>query len=296
VLRPFELHEPATVADAAALMGQLGDEAKLYAGGTELLLAMKQGLLRYSHLINIKRLGIDAISFDQAHGCLRLGATATHRAVERSEMVARQYPMLASMERHVANVRVRAVGTVGGNLSFAEPHSDVATVLLLYNATVTAGGVLGSRVLRVDDFLVDAYTTALAHDEVLLHIDVPALPRGAGAEYRKFAFFERPSAGAGAVLIPTADGTAVAEARVAIGCVGPVPRRIPEAETALAGVPLRGSAFDRSLAEAVDAARRASDPVADLYGGADYKRHLVGVLTERALTAARDHVAAGGRG
>ena len=300
MLQPFQLHEPTTVAEASGLLRRLGDEARIYAGGTELLLAMKQGLLRYGHLVNIKPIGLDGIAFDGAApseaGRLRLGATATHRAVERSDVIGRRYPMLAAMERHLANVRVRAVGTVGGNLSFAEPHSDLATVLLLYNATVTIGSAAGRRTIGVADLLLDAYTTALAADELLLEIDVPALPAGAGAAYRKFAFFERPSVGVGAVLIPSAGGAGVGEARVAVGCVGPVPRRVEDAERVLDGVPLRDSAFERAAAEAAAAVRRACDPVDDLYGSADYKRHLAGVFTERTLAEAREHVLAGGRG
>ena len=112
MLQPFQLHEPTTVPEASGLLARLGDEGRIYAGGTELLLAMKQGLLRYRHLVNIKRLGLETVAFDEEAGRLRLGATATHRAVERSAVVGRHYPMLASMERHLANVRVRAVGTV----------------------------------------------------------------------------------------------------------------------------------------------------------------------------------------
>ena len=295
MLQPFQLHVPTTVVEASGILGQLGDEGRIYAGGTELLLAMKQGLLRYRHLVNIKRIGLDGIAFDEAAGRLRLGATATHRAVERSDVVGRRYPMLATMERHLANVRVRAVGTLGGNLSFAEPHSDLATVLLLYNATVTIGAASGRRTIALADLLLDAYTTALAPDELLLEIDVPALPAGAGADYRKFAFFERPSVGVGAVLTPSTDG-GVREARVAVGCVGPVPRRVADAEEVLAGVPLRSAAFERAVGQAADAVRRACDPVDDLYGSAGYKRHLAGVFTARALAASREHVLAGGRG
>jgi carbon-monoxide dehydrogenase medium subunit len=296
VLQPFQLHEPETPAEASAVLGRLGDDARVYAGGTELLLAMKQGLLRYGHLVNIKRMGLDRLAFDEAAGRLHLGATVTHRAVEHSAIVGRRYPMLAEMERHLANVRVRAVGTVGGNVSFAEPHSDLATVLLLYGAAAQIAGASARRTVTVADLLVDAYTTSLAQDEVLLGVDVPALPRGAGADYRKFAFFERPSVGVGAVLVPSADGRTVAEARVAVGCVVPAPRRVPEAEAALTGAPLRNGAFERAAAQAAEAVRRASDPADDLYGSADYKRHLAGVFAGRALEAARERVIGGGWG
>ena len=293
MLQPFQLHEPATVDEASAILRRFGEEARIYAGGTELLLAMKQGMLRYSHLVNIKRIPLNGIAFDETAQRVRLGATATHRAVERSDVIGRRFPTLAAMERHLANVRVRAVGTIGGNLCFAEPHSDLATVLLLHNATATIDGGSGRRTVPIADLVVDAYTTSLAADELLVDIEVPALPAGAGAAYRKFAFFERPSVGVGAVLVPSARGGTVAEARVAVGCVGPTPRRVPEAERALADAPLRDPAFDHAVAEAAEAVRRASVPVDDLYGSAGYKRHLAGVFAERALTAARNEVSSG---
>jgi carbon-monoxide dehydrogenase medium subunit len=292
VLQPFRLHEPATVSEASSLLAALGDDARAYAGGTELLLAMKQGLLRYGHLVNIKPLALNGIAFDDAACRLHIGATTTHRAVERSDVVAARAPLLASMERQLANVRVRAVGTVGGNLCFAEPHSDLATVLLLHDATVTLGGVRGRRVVGLAEFLVDAYTTCLAADELLLEIEVPALPAGTGAAYQKAAFFERPSVGVGAAIVPTPERAAVAEARLAVGCVNPTPGRAADAERALAGVPLRGTAFDAAVRDAVEAVRRACDPADDLYGSAEYKRHLAAVLAARTLTAARDRALA----
>jgi carbon-monoxide dehydrogenase medium subunit len=296
VLQPFQLHEPATVSEASGILDRLGEEARVYAGGTELLLAMKQGLLRYAHLVNIKPIGLSGIAFDEGAGRLRIGATTTHRAVERSEIVGRRFPMLAAMEQHLANVRVRAVGTVGGNLSFAEPHSDLATVLLLYNATLKIGGASGQRTVGIANLLVDAYTTCLKPDEILLEIEVPVLPAGAGAAYRKFAFFERPSVGVGAALLATPDRRGVAEARIAVGCVGPTPFRVAEAEAALTGIPLGGRAFEQARQAAVDAVTRACDPVDDLYGSGEYKRHLATVFAERTVTAARDRILAGGQG
>jgi carbon-monoxide dehydrogenase medium subunit len=296
VLQPFRLHEPTTVREASSILGSLGEEACAYAGGTELLLAMKMGLLRYPHLVNIKPIGLSGISFDEAAGRLRIGATTTHRAVERSEIVGMRFPTLASMEQHLANVRVRAVGTVGGNLCFAEPHSDLATVLLLYNATVKIGGTSGERTVGIADLFVDAYTTCLRSGELLLEVGVPQLPGGAAAAYRKLAFFERPSVGVGAALLATPDRDAVAEARIAVGCVGPTPARVAEAEAALARAPLSGRAFEVALRAAVDAVSRAFDPVDDMYGSGEYKRHLAGVLARRTVTAARDRILEGGEG
>jgi len=296
VLRPFRLHEPTTATEASGILATLGEEAHAYAGGTELLLAMKQGVLRFAHLVDIKPLGLSGIRFDEAARCLRIGATTTHRAVERSEIVARRFPLLVSMEQSLANVRVRAVGTVGGNLGFAEPHSDLATVLLLYNASVRIGGTSGQRTVGIADLFVDAYTTCLRQDELLLEIEVPELPAGGAADYRKFAFFERPSVGVGAVVVAAPDRTTVAEARIAVGCVGPKPERVAEAEAALAGVPMTGQRFSEAVRAAAHAVMHACAPADDLYGSATYKRHLAGVFVERTLAAACARIGAGGNG
>jgi aerobic carbon-monoxide dehydrogenase medium subunit len=294
VLQPFQLYEPTTVREASTILDGLGDDGRIYAGGTELLLAMKQGLLRYGHLVNIKPIGLSGITFDPAASRLRIGATATHRAVERSAIVGTHAPLLVAMEHHLANVRVRAVGTVGGNLCFAEPHSDLAAVLLVYDAALRIGGGSGERTIGIAELFVDAYTTCLRPDELLLGIDVPPLPPASGAAYHKAAFFERPSAGVGAAILAAPDRTTVTHARIAVGCVDAVARRIPEAEAALAGVPLTGRAFDAAVHAAMNETTRACHPVEDLYGSPEYKRHLVGVLTGRSLRAARDQAMAGG--
>ena len=133
MLRPFTLHEPTTVEEATSLLADLGGAARPYAGGTELLLAMKAGVLAYDHLVNVKTVaGLDGIALDG--GVLRVGSAVTHRELEASPVLGERFALLAGVERRVANVRVRNVGTLGGNLCFAEPHSDPGTALLLYDA------------------------------------------------------------------------------------------------------------------------------------------------------------------
>jgi carbon-monoxide dehydrogenase medium subunit len=135
MLQPFALDEPASVSEASALLAHYGETARLYAGGTALLLAMKEGLLHYDRLVNMKQIpGLATITL--ADGTLYLGALATHRMLERSPLVRTHFPALARLEANVANVRVREVGTLGGNLCFAEPHADPGTLLLVYNANV----------------------------------------------------------------------------------------------------------------------------------------------------------------
>ncbi len=134
-LSRFEIHQPATIAEASQMLGHYGDEAAIYAGGTELLLAMRHRALSYSHLIDLKVIpGLNAI--EARDGVIEIGAACTHRTLERSTLLREKQPVFAELESQVANIRVRATGTLGGNLCFAEPHSDPATMLLVLGATV----------------------------------------------------------------------------------------------------------------------------------------------------------------
>src|SRR5262249_27239362 len=135
VLGEFELIEPTSVAEASEVLGRHGDSARIYAGGTELILAMKEGLIRYDYLVNVKTIpALTGLSL-AGDGTLTIGAATPHRAVERDRLVQARFPVIARMEGDVANVRVREVGTVGGNLCFAEPHADPGTLLQVFDAT-----------------------------------------------------------------------------------------------------------------------------------------------------------------
>src|SRR5439155_8160590 len=140
LLRRFEIHQPSTVAEAAQMRAHFGEQASLYAVGTELLLAMKHDVLRYKHLIDVKVIPeLDAIELRDGM-MIRIGAAATHRSIERSALLRSRLPVFTDMESLVANVRVRNTGTLGGNLCFAEPHSDPATLLLVLGASVAVEG------------------------------------------------------------------------------------------------------------------------------------------------------------
>src|SRR3989475_9297198 len=175
-LRKFAIHQPKNVAEASEMLAQFGEKGRLYAGGTELLLAMKHDLLRYEHLVDVKTIsGLDKI--EAKNGSLLIGGAVTHRAIEQSKIVKERLPFLAEMETNVANVRVRATGTLGGNLCFAEPHSDPATLLLVLGASVAAEGPQGRREIPMDDFFTGAYETCLGRNEVLTSIQIPLSTR-----------------------------------------------------------------------------------------------------------------------
>jgi len=280
MLGPLVIHQPHTVAEAAALRAQLGDEAAIYAGGSELLLVMKEGLGRWRHLIDIKAIPAlqDLTGVDDR---LVIGAAVTHRTLERSPLLRARFPVLAEMQAQVANVRVRNVGTLGGNLCFAEPHSDPPTALLVHEARVMLQGPREARTLPVSEFITGSYETALAADEVMARIEVPAPPAGAVGAYLKFGFHERPTVGVAILLVPR--GNSVSAARVAVGCLGPVAMRLPALETTLAGTSL--AALEAGI-DARDGGLADVDVVSDLHGGADYKREVAAVLVARALATA----------
>ncbi len=279
---PFELHRAGSVAEATALIGEHGDDGVIYGGGTELLLLMKLGFAAYGHLVDIKPIA-ELAGIDVADGVLRIGATATHRAIERSPLVAAGWPQLARMERVVANVRVRSTGTLGGNLAFADPHSDPAAFLLAADARLVLGRGDERRRLPFSSFVLGPYTTALEPGELVVAIEVPPLPPGSGMAHLRFAFHERPAVTV-SCLVRVVDRT-MAEARIAVGSVGLAPVRVPVGEALLAGLDA-GGPDPVVLAAAGQAAAEASDPVTDSNGSADYKRHLVGVLVGRGVQAA----------
>ena len=291
LIRPFRMHEPETVADAVSLLGQHGLDAALYAGGTELLLAMKEGLLRYGHLVNLKTVpGSDRLEYDPSAGELHIGPAVTHRALEFSPEVATRFPLIAQAESKVANVRVRNVGTLCGNLCFAEPHSDPAAFLLLYDSRAEVQGAGGSRTIPLDELVLGPYETCLEDGEMLTSITVPQFGPDVKAAYQKFGYHQRPTLGLG-VAVKLENGI-VAEARIAVGSVGPKAVRAPEAEELLLGKDSgellgTGSPSGASvLDEAGRLAAQAAQPMDDLHGAIDYKEHLVRVFLERVFAEA----------
>lgn len=281
----FDYLEPASVAEACELLRRYGSEARVYAGGAYLSILMKQGLLRPKALVNVKRIAaLRKIRYEPGVGLL-LGAAVTHRELETSALVREKMPLLAEMEREVANVRVRHVATLGGNLASGEPLTDLAQVLLALDARLEIAGPGMERTIPVGELFVDYYQTSLAADEVLTEIVVPPLPPRSGVEYIRFSsssVVDKPCVGVAVRLTLNEDRSACAEARVALGCVAPVPMRAAEAERILAGAPFG----EESLEGAASAAAAACRPLSDLRGSERYKRAIVATLVKRAARAA----------
>jgi carbon-monoxide dehydrogenase medium subunit len=281
MLKRFRLEEPESVAEVSDLLGRFGDSAKIYAGGTELLLAMKEGLVDYERLINVKKLkGLNDVG--TANGTIKIGSLCTHHQLETSSMLKEKFPSLVKVEQNVANVRVRQAGTIGGNLCFAEPHADPGTLLIALDAKMVAAKSSSQREIAATDFFVDAYETSLAPDEVLTEIRIPAPTAHSRSAYLKFGYLERPSVGV--ALAFKLNAGSVSNVKIAVGCAGPAPRRVEEAETLLEGKSIAEA--ERNIPRAGAIAGRASEAISDLHGSQDYKEHIVGVLLKRAFQSA----------
>jgi len=275
---PLKLIQPTTVQDASQALAEFGDKAKLYAGGAELLLLLRNRLIDAEVLIDVKQ--IDRLRrMDSNNGTLRVGACVTHQELAKNAAIRERAPAFAYAESQVANIRVRNQGTLGGNLAFNDPHSDPGTVLLVHNASVTIGNAKGERRLPLDEFFVDMYATALEAGELLLEVEIPSLPAGMTSSYLRLHRYQRPTLGV-AVAARITNGI-MEEVRLAVGCIGPKAQRLTELEKKCAGTPL-GDA-KKILAEQKSYLRGLLQPVDDLLGGAEYKLYMTGVMLGDAL-------------
>jgi carbon-monoxide dehydrogenase medium subunit len=289
VIPRFSLVRAQTLAEAFEAYAASDGDAAWIAGGTELLQVMKMGFAQFATLIDIKRIPeLDGVE-RMPDGGLRIGATTTHRSLERSPVVRDHLPALVALETGLANVRVRNTGTLGGNLAFAEPHSDPATLLLACRAVVELAGPAGRRELPIGEFVLGPLWTAREPDEIVVAIHVPPSGPGTARAYRKAKFFERPAASIG-VSITVRDGV-VADALVTAGSMTDVPTIIAEAGDALVGTEAHADALAGPL-QAATRAFGALDIGADHNGSADFKRHLAAGLLADAVREALSEVAA----
>jgi len=284
-MKNFDYLEPKTVAEACALLKQHGGEAKVFAGGAHVTILMKQGLIEPKSLVNIKKIPeLQGIRYDGVEG-LVIGALVTHRELEISTLVREIFPVLSEAEKEVANIRVRNMGTVGGNLASGEPLTDLSQIFIALDAKLEISGPSGERSLPVEELFVDFYTTSLAEDEIIMQVVIPPLPAKSGIEYIRFSsssVVDKPCAGVAVRL--TLDKEDVRIARIVLGCVGPTPVRARRAELLIAGKKLTAEV----VAEAGAIASQECSPTSDLRGSEQYKRAIVGTLVKRALIAAYD--------
>jgi carbon-monoxide dehydrogenase medium subunit len=281
---PFEYRTPKNLKEVNATLKEFGSDAKLIAGGTALVIMMKQRLVRPTCLVSLRSVrGLNGIELK--NGGIAIGGLATHREVEGSALIRRRLPMLAETYHHVATLRVRNMATVGGGLAHADPNQDPPPSLIALGATVKATSANGSRVIPLDEFFKDYYETVLEQDEIITEVMVPKPAPNTGAAYIKFlprTADDYATVSAAAVLTLDKTKKTIADVRIALGSVGVTPIRAKEAEDLLRGQPLKADAF----AAAGEKAKEAVDPVSDFRGSAGYKKDMAAVFVRRALEKA----------
>jgi carbon-monoxide dehydrogenase medium subunit len=275
---PFSYHRAKSLAEAYKLLQQLGGESRVLAGGQSLIPLMKMRLARPTALVDINF--IPGLSGIQEHnGELRLGALARHTDIEMSDAVA-AFPILHDCAAGIADVQIRNQGTIGGSLAEADPSGDWGATLLTLETSLQCVGPQGERSVKLEDFVKDAYTTVLDHDELVREISVKKPAKGSGGAYLAFKRSASVYSTASAAVQLVLHGKDICkDIRIVLGCVGLTAIRAKQAEAEL-----RGKKIDEKTMQAAgEAAREAAEPQSDMRGSADYKRVLVAALVKRAL-------------
>ena len=285
----FDYHAPKTLDEAIALLGRLGDTAKILAGGQSLIPAMRFRLAAPDTLVDISRIR-DLAYVEERGDHLAIGAMTREHALEASPVVAASYPLLLDTAKVIADPLVRNKATVGGNLAHADPANDHPATMLAYGAQVVARGASGTRTIGIDDLFVGLFETSLKPGEILTEIRIPKPGKASGGAYLKIERKVGDYAVAAVAVQLELAGAAIKTLRIGLTNVSSVPMRAKNAEAALAGK----QPTDDVLEAAGKAAAAECDPSADLRGQIDYKRDLVRVLTKRAVRRAIER-AQGGR-
>ncbi len=277
----FDYHAPKTVDEAIRLLGSLGSDAKLLAGGHSLLPMMKLRFAQPAHLIDINRIPeLRGICEDGAD--IVIGAMTVENDLIKSPLLQAKVPLLAEAPKLIADPQVRNRGTLGGDIAHGDPGNDHPAISLALDASFLLQGPTGRRTVKADDFFLGTYMTALAEDEILVAVRVPAFAPGTGWAYEKLKRKTGDWATAGAAVVLRMAGGSVSQVRIALTNVAPMAIRAPAAEAAVLGQPLNAATLDAAAA----AAMAVCDPAEDLRGDRAYKTAMAGQMVKRALLAA----------
>jgi carbon-monoxide dehydrogenase medium subunit len=277
----FDYIAATSIGMAVAALAEAGGEAKVLAGGQSLMPMLNFRLLRPSILVDINR--IPGLGFiEETSDAVRIGALTRHYALETSPVIAKHFPVLSCAMTHVAHLAIRNRGTIGGSLSHADPAAELPMMALLFDAKLHIASIKGRRIAAARDFFVDTMTADLDGAELLTEIELPKLPAQTGWGFEEVARRHGDFALAAVAVMLTLAGGTIAQARIALTGVGPTALRAADAEALLLGEVLD----DRLTARVIAAVRAAIAPETDLHASSDYRRHLAGVLTGRALAAA----------
>ena len=279
--RPFHYHRAGSLHEAAAMLAQLGEEAKLLAGGQSLIPLMKLRFANPRHLVDLNFVP-KASYIQESDDAVRFGALTRHAEIESSATISARFPILHDCAAGIADVQIRNRGTIGGSLAEADPSGDWAAALLTQKTEVKCLSPRGERTIALTDFITDAYTTVLDGDELVREIVVKFPEKGSGGAYLAFKRSAPVYPTASAAVQLTTESDICREATIVVGCVALVPLRAKAAEDALRGHKLD----DKAIANAIEAVRSAADPQPDMRGSAEYKRTLAASLVKRAIEIA----------
>ncbi|MDY6861763.1 MAG: xanthine dehydrogenase family protein subunit M [Thermodesulfobacteriota bacterium] len=287
-MRNFDYFKPGKITDACSLLSKYGEKAKIIAGGQSLLILMKEKIVCPSCLVDITEIpNLDYIQYDNKGG-LRIGALTTHREIESSSLIKERFNVLSEVEKAIASIQIRNVGTIGGNLCHGDPCGDLAPLLIGLEAQVKLTGFESERLVPLEDFFTDYYETVLKEDEILAEIQIPSLLLSGGQWYSKCSPRETDPAIVGVAVVASLESPdgICRKIRIVIGGAGPVPLRSKKAEKRIEGNRLD----EKLIEEAAKIVKEEVAPVSDIRGTEEYKREMVELLTKEGITGALEKV------
>jgi CO/xanthine dehydrogenase FAD-binding subunit len=282
LVQEFDYLEPKTIAEATALLAQYGDQARIMAGGTDLLVQMKMERKSPSYVVNIAKIpNLDCISENSG---VDIGAAATIRSVFKSPLINQRYTALAEACNWFSTIQIMVMGTVGGNLCNASPASDTAPPLLCFDAQLTLVSQSGERTLPLEEFFLGPGKTVLRADEILTVIRLPAIPAHSGSAFMKITrvVADISKTCAAVKIVREVHGDLVRDCRIALGSVAPVPIRARAAEAALIGQPYD----ERLVQQAAQVASEEIKPITDVRSTQEYRKEVSAVIVRGALRLA----------
>lgn len=280
-MKQFSYHEPKTVKEACALLSRYGDQAKVLAGGTDLIPKMKNGLAVPRHIVNIKKIpSLETI--EESEKGLRIGALALISEITHSPLIRNRFPILSTAAASIGSLQVRNLATIGGNICNAAPSADMAPGLLVLDSTVKIAGVEGHREIPLEEFFLGSGKVALGPGEILTEIYVPFIPPNAKQIYLKHTMrraMDIAVVGVAVCLFFEEKTSHCKQARIALGAVAPTPIRVKKTEQMILGKKLEDINLN-SIREMLD---MEVAPISDVRGSADYRSEMVSTLTARAI-------------
>jgi CO/xanthine dehydrogenase FAD-binding subunit len=279
---PFDFYQPTTLQEASRLFKEKGPGGRFLAGGTDLVIAMKEKGLLPNYVVDLKRVpGISGIR-ENPDGSISLGALTTMYEIETSPLINKKFHFLAQSAAEVGSIQIRNRATIGGNMCNATPSADTAPALIALGATAKISGATGERSVSLEQFFRGPGQSVLAADEILTEIVIPKTPAGLVGEYIKFSPREMMDLAYVGIAVAYDFATQTktcSGVRIVLGAVAPTPIRAERAESAL-----EGQSLSEALAEkAGNIAAEEAKPISDVRSSADYRRAMVGAMTKRAL-------------